>query len=136
MTRRQMIGPVAEHVAMELRSQWGRLEMSYDALAEVAGLSKSTVIKSFKGQQAIALEVFAALTKALWVEPVKLFGEAVAAAREAETTPNTPDAVLPTPAEGYWLAARRGSSRGAALRARLDEVGRSRRTTTGGGRRE
>lgn len=106
--------------------------MTYDTLAERAGLSKGAVHAALQGEQDIAVEVFGTLCRALALGPARLIGEAV---ETAEAAP-PPDPVLPTPPDGYRLAARRGSSRGAALRARLDEVGRSRRTTTGGGRRE
>lgn len=89
MGSRAAIGPVTEYVAAELRAQRGRREMTIDDLAAQAGLSRSAVSAALKGRQAIAMEVFVALCRALDIDGPRLLGEA-ARAEEAATQASPP----------------------------------------------
>ena len=60
--------------------------MTIDDLASRTGLSRSAVAAALKGRQAIAMEVFVALCRALDVDGAQLFAEAVKA-EEAATQP-------------------------------------------------
>ena len=86
MGARAATGPITTYAAAELRAQRARLEMTYDELAARAGLSKPAVMGALKGRQAIAMENYFALCRALEIDGVKLFAEAVQA-EEAATQP-------------------------------------------------
>ena len=86
MGSRAAIGPVTEYVAAELRAQRARREMTIDDLASRAELSRSAVAAALKGRQAIAMEAFVALCRALDVDGARLVAEAVKA-EEAATQP-------------------------------------------------
>ena len=86
MGSRAAIGPVTEYVAAELRAQRARREMTIDDLASRAELSRSAVAAALKGRQAIAMEAFVALCRALDVDGARLVAEAVQA-EEAATQP-------------------------------------------------
>ena len=90
MGSRAAIGPVTEYVAAELRAQRGRREITIDDLASRAGLSRSAVAAALKGRQAIAMEVFVALCRALDVDGAHLFAEAVRAEEAATRAPEPP----------------------------------------------
>ena len=94
MGSRAAIGPVTEYVAAELRAQRARREMTIDDLASRAELSRSAVAAALKGRQAIAMEAFVALCRALDVDGARLVAEAVKA-EEAATQPAPEEA--PTP---------------------------------------
>lgn len=69
--------------------------MTYDELAARAGLSKPAVMGALKGRQAIAMENYVALCRALDVDGAQLFAEAVRAEEAAAQTsaaeqPDTP----------------------------------------------
>lgn len=83
MGSRAAIGPVTEYVAAELRAQRARREMTIDDLASRAELSRSAVAAALKGRQAIAMEVFVALCRALDVDGAQLVAEAVQAEEAA-----------------------------------------------------
>lgn len=95
MGARAATGPITTYVAAELRAQRARLEMTYDELAARAGLSKPAVMGALKGRQAIAMEVFVALCRALDVDGARLVAEAVKA-EEAATQP-APEEPHPEP---------------------------------------
>ena len=57
--------------------------MTIDDLASRAGLSRSAVAAALRGRQAIAMEVFVALCRALDVDGAQLFAEAVRAEEAA-----------------------------------------------------
>ena len=61
--------------------------MTIDDLASRAGLSRSAVAAALKGRQAIAMEVFVALCRALDVDGAQLFTEAVRAEGAATQVP-------------------------------------------------
>lgn len=61
--------------------------MTIDDLASRAGLSRSAVAAALKGRQAIAMEVFVALCRALDVDGAQLFAEAVRAEGAATQAP-------------------------------------------------
>ena len=86
MGARAATGPITTYAAAELRAQRARLEMTYDELAARAGLSKPAVMGALKGRQAIAMENYFALCRALEIDGVKLFAEAVKA-EETATQP-------------------------------------------------
>ena len=86
MGARAATGPITTYAAAELRAQRARLEMTYDELAARAGLSKPAVMGALKGRQAIAMESYFALCRALEIDGVRLFAEAVKA-EEAVTQP-------------------------------------------------
>ena len=86
MGARAATGPITTYAAAELRAQRARLEMTYDELAARAGLSKPAVMGALKGRQAIAMENYFALCRALEIDGVRLFAEAVKA-EEAATQP-------------------------------------------------
>lgn len=83
MGARAATGPITTYAAAELRAQRARLEMTYDELAARAGLSKPAVMGALKGRQAIAMEVFVALCRALDVDGARLVAEAVKAEEAA-----------------------------------------------------
>lgn len=87
MGSRAAIGPVTEYVAAELRAQRARREMTIDDLASRAELSRSAVAAALKGRQAIAMEVFVALCRALDVDGARLVAEAVRAEEAAGQAP-------------------------------------------------
>lgn len=83
MGARAATGPITTYAAAELRAQRARLEMTYDELAARAGLSKPAVMGALKGRQAIAMENYFALCRALEIDGVRLFAEAVKAEEAA-----------------------------------------------------
>ena len=87
MGARAATGPITTYAAAELRAQRARLEMTYDELAARAGLSKPAVMGALKGRQAIAMENYFALCRALGVDGVRLFAEAVRAEEAAGKAP-------------------------------------------------
>lgn len=87
MGARAATGPITTYAAAELRAQRARLEMTYDELATRAGLSKPAVMGALKGRQAIAMENYFALCRALEIDGVQLFAEAVQAEEAASQTP-------------------------------------------------
>lgn len=87
MGSRAAIGPVTEYVAAELRAQRARREMTIDDLASRAELSRSAVAAALKGRQAIAMEAFVALCRALDVDGARLVAEAVQAEEAAGQAP-------------------------------------------------
>lgn len=86
MGARAATGPITTYAAAELRAQRARLEMTYDELAARAGLSKPAVMGALKGRQAIAMENYFALCRALEIDGVRLFAEAVRAEEAAAQT--------------------------------------------------
>ena len=95
MGSRAAIGPVTEYVAAELRAQRARREMTIDDLASRAELSRSAVAAALKGRQAIAMEAFVALCRALDVDGARLVAEAVRA--EEAATQSAPEKVRERP---------------------------------------
>ena len=92
MGARAATGPITTYAAAELRAQRARLEMTYDELAPRAGLSKPAVMGALKGRQAIAMENYFALCRALEIDGVRLFAEAVRAEEAAGQVPTpTPE---------------------------------------------
>lgn len=87
MGARAATGPITTYAAAELRAQRARLEMTYDELAARAGLSKPAVMGALKGRQAIAMENYFALCRALEIDGVRLFAEAVRAEEAAGQVP-------------------------------------------------
>lgn len=87
MGARAATGPITTYAAAELRAQRARLEMTYDELAARAGLSKPAVMGALKGRQAIAMENYFALCRALEIDGVRLFAEAVRAEEAAGQAP-------------------------------------------------
>lgn len=87
MGARAATGPITTYAAAELRAQRARLEMTYDELAARAGLSKPAVMGALKGRQAIAMENYVALCRALDVDGAQLFAEAVRAEEAAAQGP-------------------------------------------------
>ena len=87
MGARAATGPITTYAAAELRAQRARLEMTYDELAARAGLSKPAVMGALKGRQAIAMENYFALCRALEMDGVRLFAEAVRAEEAAGQAP-------------------------------------------------
>lgn len=87
MGARAATGPITTYAAAELRAQRARLEMTYDELAARAGLSKPAVMGALKGRQAIAMENYFALCRALEIDGVQLFAEAVRAEEAAGRAP-------------------------------------------------
>lgn len=87
MGARAATGPITTYAAAELRAQRARLEMTYDELATRAGLSKPAVMGALKGRQAIAMENYFALCRALEIDGVQLFAEAVQAEEAASQAP-------------------------------------------------
>ena len=94
MGARAATGPITTYAAAELRAQRARLEMTYDELAARAGLSKPAVMGALKGRQAIAMENYFALCRALEIDGVRLFAEAVRA-EEAAGQAATPEPEKP-----------------------------------------
>lgn len=94
MGSRAAIGPVTEYVAAELRAQRGRREMTIDDLAAQTGLSRSAVSAALKGRQAIAMEVFVALCRALDIDGPRLLGEAARAEEAAASSTAAPEPPL------------------------------------------
>ena len=88
MGARAATGPITTYAAAELRAQRARLEMTYDELAARAGLSKPAVMGALKGRQAIAMENYFALCRALEIDGVRLFAEA--AGQVPTPTPERP----------------------------------------------
>lgn len=94
MGSRAAIGPVTEYIAAELRAQRGRREMTIDDLAAQTGLSRSAVSAALKGRQAIAMEVFVALCRALDIDGPRLLGEAARAEEAATSSTAAPEPPL------------------------------------------
>lgn len=94
MGSRAATGPVTEYVAAELRAQRGRREMTIDDLAAQTGLSRSAVSAALKGRQAIAMEVFVALCRALDIDGPRLLGEAARAEEAATSSITAPEPPL------------------------------------------
>lgn len=76
MGREQLIGPVTDYIAREFRAQKGRLELTNDKIAELSGVSKTTVQRAMQGKSAIAVEALVALCAALRLDVAKLVDEA------------------------------------------------------------
>ena len=91
MGARAATGPITTYAAAELRAQRARLEMTYDELAARAGLSKPAVMGALKGRQAIAMENYVALCRALDIDGAQLFAEAVRAEEAAASSTAAPE---------------------------------------------
>lgn len=69
-------------VAAELRAQRARIGVSYDALAEGTGLSKSAVFKYLKGTRAMPIPALSALCSVLKIHIDDVFVLAIKAAEK------------------------------------------------------
>lgn len=66
----------AAAVAAELRAERSRQQISYDAIVEATGLSKSAVLRYLKGERDIPLPAFFALCDAIGLSPTLIFERA------------------------------------------------------------
>lgn len=76
MGREQLIGPATTYIAGELRAERARQELTFDQLADRAGLARTTVIRALKGETALAVEVLIPLCAALRIDAGRLLDEA------------------------------------------------------------
>lgn len=66
----------SEAVATELRAQRGRVQITFDELADLTGLNKKTVINYLNNRREIPLPAFLDLCQALRVDPRAIFAAA------------------------------------------------------------
>ena len=112
------IEAAAQAVAEAIRAERAAARLSQAEVAARAEMPKVSYIRYESGARRPTLPQVIQIADALGI-PLSVLVRRI----EDRLAVPPPDPVLPTPADGYRLAARRGSSRGAALRARLEEVG-------------
>ena len=66
----------AAAVAGELRAERARQDITWDALVEATGISKSSVLRYLKGTRDIPLPEYVALCGALGLSPTEVFERA------------------------------------------------------------
>ena len=79
MVRRKAVGAATRYIAIALQTKREQAGLTYDDLSERTGLSKSGVLYSLKGEQAITLEALLALCHALDLDPGVLLNDGMIA---------------------------------------------------------
>ena len=76
MGREQLIGPATAYIAGELRAERARQGLTFDQVAERAGVARPTVYRALKGESALAVEVLIPICAALRLDVGRLLDEA------------------------------------------------------------
>ena len=91
MGQRKMIGPVTRYVAAALQAKRCALGLTYDDVAQKAGLSKPLVVYAHKGERGITVDAYMALCAALGIDAAQLLDEADQATHPQVTTSDVLD---------------------------------------------
>lgn len=83
MGRQRLNGPVTQYVAASLEATRIQHGLTYDAVVEASGLSKSVVVYSLKGRQGVTVDAYVMLCDALSIDPGELLDAAADATSAA-----------------------------------------------------
>lgn len=81
--RRRLGGPATDHIRERLAKAKDDSGLTYDAIAEAAGIDRATAHRAIAGPTDIAVETLIPLAQALGLKADELVRSAAAAAREA-----------------------------------------------------
>lgn len=75
MGRSQLTGPVTEYIAGEIRAARARKRLTFEQLADMSGVSLTTLKRAEKGESAIAVEILFPIFTALDIDFKELLNE-------------------------------------------------------------